>query len=111
MPILLPVLDPEICDCLRAVIDPEIGINIVDLGLVLTAEHAPGRIEVKLTLTSRACPLGDMVLDDARAALAARFPSVPDVNVQLVWEPQWSQDFVTDRGFELLGLPRARILT
>ena len=84
MPILLPVLDPEICDCLRAVIDPEIGINIVDLGLVLSAEHAPQGIEVKLTLTSRACPLGDMVLFSSFFGAAVAYRSRPEVHKRLV---------------------------
>lgn len=110
MTILLPVLDSEICDCLRSVLDPEIGINIVDLGLVLFALRSADAIDVKLTLTSRACPLGDLVVEQAREALALSLPDTDRVNIELVWDPLWTQDFITDRGYELLGLARTRTL-
>ncbi|MDO8358744.1 MAG: metal-sulfur cluster assembly factor [Devosia sp.] len=107
---LLPALDPEICDCLRSVLDPEIGINIVDLGLVRSASRSAGAVDVRLTLTSRACPLGDLVVEEVREAVASRFPSASRVNVELVWAPRWTQDFITDRGLDELGLPRTRTL-
>ena len=107
MTVLIPILDPDICECLGNVIDPELGINIVDLGLVLSAARIGSAIDVTFTLTSRACPLGEMVLDDVRQALASTFPGLR-LDVQLVWEPTWSPDFISDRGYELLGRPRAR---
>ena len=100
-------LDPLISSCLTEVLDPEIGLNVVDLGLVIEAERTAEVARVRLTLTSRACPLGEMVLDDVRQALASTFPGLR-LDVQLVWEPIWSPDFISDRGYELLGRPRAR---
>jgi metal-sulfur cluster biosynthetic enzyme len=103
-------LDPELQECLRDVLDPEIGLNIVDLGLVYEARREPDKIEVRLSLTSRACPLGELVLKEVREKIAASYPAASRVNVQLVWDPVWSPDLITDRGYELLGRPRTRIL-
>jgi metal-sulfur cluster biosynthetic enzyme len=103
-------LDPGLCECLRDVLDPEIGLNIVDLGLVLHARRSADGILVRLTLTSRACPLGELVLAEVREKVAASYPTVPRVDIQLVWDPIWSPDLITDRGYELLGRSRTRIL-
>lgn len=104
-------LDPGLCDCLRDVLDPEIGLNIVDLGLVIEARRSAEEIEVKLTLTSRACPLGELVMADVRERIAANYPAVDRVNIELVWDPIWTPDLITDRGYELLGRTRTRTLT
>jgi metal-sulfur cluster biosynthetic enzyme len=106
----LTTLDPGLCDCLREVLDPEIGLNIVDLGLVIEARRSMEEVAVKLTLTSRACPLGELVISDVRERIAANYPRVARVNVELVWDPMWSPDLITDRGYELLGRTRTRTL-
>lgn len=99
--------DPRVLDALRGVDDPEVGINIVDLGLVYCALRRGNRIHVDLTLTSRACPLGESVLSAVEAALESAFPGhVPDVN--LVWEPPWHPDFITEDGQRQLGRPPRR---
>lgn len=98
-------IDPELLDCLATVLDPEIGVNIIDLGLVYAAVLTPTGIDVDMTLTSRACPMGGMVIDDARDCLARQFPDVDRVNINLVWEPAWNPDFISDRGRKLLGHP------
>lgn len=100
-------LDPDVLDCLQDVIDPEVGLSVVDLGLVYRAVRTPVAVEVALTLTTRACPMGEMIVADSRERLAQRFQDVAGVDVSLVWEPVWNPDFITDRGLELLGrLPR-----
>ncbi|KAB0266839.1 metal-sulfur cluster assembly factor [Microvirga brassicacearum] len=98
-------LDPDILECLRDVIDPEVGLSVVDLGLVYRAVRTPSGLEVALTLTTRACPLGEMIVADSRELLAHRFQDVPSIDVALVWEPMWSPEFITDHGLELLGHP------
>ena len=105
---LIPILDQDICECLGKVIDPELGINIVDIGLVLSAARIGNAIEVTFTLTSRACPLVSMMRDEVREALNAAFPDAGSIEARLVWDPPWSQEMVTDRGFELLGMKRTR---
>lgn len=108
MSVVIPILEPGICECLRQVIDPELGVNIVDLGLVLSAARTGDAIEVTFTLTSRACPLGSMIRDEVSEALEAAFPDAASIEARLVWDPPWSQEMVTDHGFELLGMKRTR---
>jgi metal-sulfur cluster biosynthetic enzyme len=84
--------DPDVLEALRSVNDPELGINIVDLGLVYRAERGPGGIEVALTLSSPSCPLGEVMLQDVRDALSAHFGGQIPVQAALVWEPPWSPE-------------------
>lgn len=101
-------MDAELCDCLRAVNDPELGINIVDLGLVYCTRRSDTAIAVELTLTSRACPLGELVIEDVRECIAARFPNAGRVDVMLVWDPLWTPDRIIDHGYAQLGRERKR---
>ena len=88
---------------LRSVIDPELGVNIVDLGLLYDVEvAADGAVAVEMTLTTPACPLGG-VLDDAIRACLAQLPQVRRVEVVLVWEPPWRPDAMSDTVREQLG--------
>jgi metal-sulfur cluster biosynthetic enzyme len=96
-------IDPEIADCLLDVMDPEVGVSIVDLGLVYEGSRDGNGIRLAITLTTRACPLGEMIVEDARQRLASRFPDEPRIEVALVWHPPWNPDLITDRGRELLG--------
>jgi metal-sulfur cluster biosynthetic enzyme len=77
-------------DALREVIDPEVGMNIVDLGLVYRIEADERSIQVDLTMTSRACPLGESIVAEAEAALETCVPRSTMVEVSLVWDPPWS---------------------
>lgn len=104
-------LDPGLAACLRDVLDPEIGLNVVDLGLVYVAERSIEAVEVKLTLTSRACPLGELVLAQVRNKISATYPDIARMDIELTWDPLWSPDLITDRGYELMGRERARTLT
>jgi metal-sulfur cluster biosynthetic enzyme len=95
-------MDAEVLDTLRPILDPEIGISIVDLGLVYRAERAD-HIDVAITLTTRACPLGEMILEQARSALEFRFPEVNDIRIALVWDPPWTPDMMSPEAQRLLG--------
>lgn len=76
---------------LAEVVDPETGTGIVDLGLVHAVEEVPGgSLRVRLTMTSAACPMAEMIVDDAHDALAGALPAGTAVEVQLVWEPPWT---------------------
>ncbi len=88
--------DDDVLQALRSVNDPEIGINIVDLGLVYRAERSPQGIDVELTLSTPSCPLGDVLIEDAREALRARFADAPAINVELVWDPPWTPDRMSE---------------
>ena len=90
-------------DLLRQVIDPEVGVNIVDLGLVYRIETSAAGIRVEMTMTSPACPLGEMIVDEARAVLAAGLPGSGEPDVALVWNPPWEPSMMSDRAKESLG--------
>ncbi|MBI3977666.1 MAG: metal-sulfur cluster assembly factor [Chloroflexi bacterium] len=81
--------EQEIRELLKAVYDPEIGINVVDLGLIYGVEIAEGgKVTVRMTLTTPACPVGPM-LHHQVAAVTASLPGVEDVEVKFVWSPPW----------------------
>ncbi|MBW8805905.1 MAG: metal-sulfur cluster biosynthetic enzyme [Catenulispora sp. 13_1_20CM_3_70_7] len=90
----------DVTEALRDVVDPELGINVVDLGLVygLTVDDANIAV-VDMTLTSAACPLQDVIEDQMRMALDGL---VADFRVNWVWMPPWGPDKITDDGREQL---------
>ena len=75
---------------LRQVIDPEAGMNIVDLGLVYRVETGLEHVLIEMTMTSPACPLGEMIMDEVKDVLARALPQVCATEVRLVWEPPWN---------------------
>ncbi|MGH2520692.1 MAG: metal-sulfur cluster assembly factor, partial [Chloroflexota bacterium] len=79
---------------LKNVYDPELGVNVVDLGLVYGLEQQDGEVIVDMTLTTPGCPLHDSMLVGAEEALSI-FPGVRHVEVRLVWEPPWSPEMIT----------------
>lgn len=90
-------------DLLRAVVDPEVGVNIVDLGLIYRVDATPARVAIAMTMTSPACPMGEMILDEVRAALAAALPPTCETSVDLVWEPPWTPAMMSARARQCLG--------
>ncbi len=74
---------------LRQVIDPEVGMNIVDLGLVYRVAVAADAVAIDMTMTSPACPMGDMMVDEVKTVVAAIVPAGVRIEVQLVWSPPW----------------------
>ncbi|BCJ31675.1 metal-sulfur cluster assembly factor [Actinocatenispora sera] len=89
-------------ELLREVIDPELGVNIVDLGLVYGIRVADGLARIRMTLTTPGCPLGAYLDDEVRACLWAA-PGVADVEVQVVWDPPWRPEMMSDRAKAQLG--------
>ncbi len=94
-----PEAGPEerIRQVLRRVVDPEVGINIVDLGLIYRIVVDAGGVLVDMTMTSPACPMGEMIMDEVRAELAAALPAGAAVTVNLVWEPPWDSSMMSRR--------------
>lgn len=93
----------EIRDAMRAVIDPEVGMNVVDLGLVYGIEVSPQRIHVRMTMTTPACPMGSFIVDQARAVLQEAAPGVEEIDVELVWEPPWDSSMMSDEAKKNFG--------
>lgn len=90
-------------DALRTVIDPEAGINIVELGLVYRIALEAQRVRVDLTMTSPTCPMGDMILDEAQQAVSACLPAGFSLDLQLVWEPPWGPERMSDAARRTFG--------
>jgi metal-sulfur cluster biosynthetic enzyme len=88
---------------LKQVIDPELGINIVDIGLIYRLDVQDQRVELDLTMTSPACPMGDVIIEDAENALRALLPSSTEVDITLVWEPPWSPELMSADARRWLG--------
>ena len=97
-------LDAEtVIDALKSVYDPEIPINLVDLGLIYNVEVDDGEVAVEMTLTTPGCPMGAYLAQQAEWRIA-ELDGVEDVTVDLVWDPPWSVEKITDAGKKLLGL-------
>lgn len=90
-------------DALRQVIDPEIGCNIVDLGLVYDLAIEAGRVAVKLTLTTPGCPMHESIAWGVKNVLLS-LDGVEDVTVDLVWDPPWSPAMMTEQGRAQVGV-------
>jgi metal-sulfur cluster biosynthetic enzyme len=107
---MTPPTEEALLDALRSVDDPEAGMNIVELGLVYGVEATPDRnaparwiASVRMTMTSAACPLGDLLTDAVRDALRACFPELETVNVELVWDPPWTPERMTEEARNFFG--------
>ena len=87
--------DDAVREALRQVEDPEAGMNIVDLGLVYAVEAGADAVRVEMTMTTAACPMADMIVDQARDAIHAIVSEGTTVDVQLVWDPPWTPDKMT----------------
>lgn len=94
----------HVLEGLKNVYDPEIGINVVDLGLVYDADISEqGDILVTMTLTSMGCPLGPVLVQEVQGALQG-LPDVGDIDVKLVWSPPWSPDMMSEDAKDELGI-------
>lgn len=97
-------MDQDILLALKKVIDPELGINVVDLGLVCRATRVSNEITVELGMTSPACPLGEMMVEEARLALQERFPDASSIAVVLIRDLPWSAERMSDEARRQLGM-------
>ncbi len=92
--------EDDVFEAMKDVVDPELGINVVDLGLVYGVSVEEGNIAtIDMTLTSAACPLTDVIEDQTRASL---LEVVDDFRINWVWMPPWGPDKITDDGREML---------
>ena len=98
----------KVMEKLQTVFDPEIPVNVVDLGLIYSCEALPladggHRVEIKMSMTAPGCGMGDVLKEDARAKVQA-VPGVTDVNIEIVWEPAWNPSLMSDAARLQLGL-------
>ncbi len=100
-----PPLDAErVQTALRYIMDPELGINIVDLGLIYGIQVQGGEVSVRMTLTTRGCPLHDGLVGAAERVVQS-LPGVTAVHVEVVWEPSWTPDRISAQGRQILMEP------
>ena len=97
-------MNEDILAELKTVIDPELGINIVDLGLVYHADIDANGIDIQLTMTTPACPLGEMMSDEIKRVLHEKFPETPGVRVEIVWDPPWTPEMMSEEARNRLGI-------
>ncbi|VVO00247.1 putative Fe-S cluster assembly protein SufT [Pseudomonas fluorescens] len=108
-PVLSAAFDiQQVLDTLRTVYDPEIPVNVVDLGLIYQCAARPladgsQRVEIKMSMTAPGCGMGDVLKEDARARVQS-IPGVSQVEVEIVWEPPWDQSRMSDAARLQLGL-------
>src|SRR6266542_2091883 len=95
--------DEAVREALTRVDDPEAGMNIVDLGLVYGVEVAADAVHVDLTMTTAACPMAEMITDQARDVIVSITPPGTRVDIRLVWDPPWTPDKMTGIAKEHLG--------
>jgi len=100
----LPMADEaKLLEALRDVVDPELMINIVDLGLVYDIEQIDSKVVVQMTLTSPACPAGPQLIQQAKIALE-KLADVSEAEIKLVMSPPWSPERMTDEARDQLGI-------
>lgn len=97
-------LKARVIDVLRSIYDPEIPVNIYDLGLIYGLEISPqGEVQVRMTLTAPNCPVAQTFPDTVKEALLC-VGGVSDASVELVWDPPWSRDNMTEAARLQLGM-------
>ena len=96
-------LEPAIDAALSRVVDPEVSMSIVDVGLVYGVTVDADTVHVRLTMTSAACPVIDLIIEDTELELGKVIPEHLEVRVELVWEPPWSPDRMSAHAKRFMG--------
>ncbi len=101
----IPVSADLILESLKEVEDPELGISIVDLGLIYGIDVEDKKVRVRMTLTSPGCPIGPMLQTAVHGAVTRTYPNVEDVKVDLVWSPPWDPyKMASEEAKDMLGI-------
>lgn len=98
-----PDLQQAVTLALQSVVDPEIALSIVDLGLVYGVEINPDWAHVRMTMTSAACPVTDLIIDEVETELERVLPAGCTIEVELVWEPAWTPALMSERARHFMG--------
>jgi metal-sulfur cluster biosynthetic enzyme len=92
----------EVTEVLKKVVDPELGINIVDLGLIYQVTVLEAQVTIKMTMTTPACPMHMTIIDNLKRELLGSDLGISKVEVDLVWEPAWKPELMSDSAREFL---------
>ncbi len=101
----MSITNEQVRSALENVIDPELGINVVDLGLIYNILIEEKKIAIDMTLTTPGCPLAGMLAGNVEQALREAFPDM-EVEVSLVWDPPWSPEMLSEEAKAQLGYTR-----
>lgn len=94
---------PALWDALRDVMDPELPISVVDMGLIVDLTQHDGIVDIKLTFTAMGCPAMDFIMDDIRDRLLQE-PGVRAVNIEIVWDPVWTKARLSEEGIDIMRI-------
>jgi metal-sulfur cluster biosynthetic enzyme len=95
------ITEGQVLEALKQVVDPELGINLVDLGLIYDVAIAGTGVRVKMTLTTPGCPMHDSLVKGAERALG-RIPGITSAAVELVWDPPWNPSMINPKGMKAM---------
>ncbi len=98
-----PIAKEQIIAALRAVLDPEVGANVIDLGLVYGIDLKDRNVRLEMTMTSPACPLSSYLQETAERAIRARVPETMAVEITMVWQPAWDPSMMSKDARRQLG--------
>jgi iron-sulfur cluster assembly accessory protein len=98
--------EQQVREVLHRIIDPEVGVNVVDLGLVYGITIDGRKVHVRMTMTTPACPLGEHITNEATSFITSAYPAVQNVDVEIVWEPAWGPHMISDAARKQLGWSR-----
>lgn len=101
----LSITEKQILERLKTIPDPEVEVNIVDLGLIYEIKHneEDKKVRILMTLSARGCPVGDTIMQHVETVAKAFLPEY-DIEVELTWEPQWTPEMITPEGKALLNM-------
>jgi metal-sulfur cluster biosynthetic enzyme len=99
-----PLSEDLVFQALRKCRDPEIPVNIVDLGLIYDVRIAEDLVNVKMTLTTQGCGMGGYISQEAEEQIRT-LPGVREAKVEIVWDPPWNPSMISEAGRKVLGLP------
>ena len=105
------VTSEQVLDSLKQCMDPEIPINIVDMGLIYEVDvKENNKIDIKMTMTTRGCPLHDTLVNDVKRYVN-KVPGVTDVNIEIVWEPPWTPERMSEEGKKLINYGKQQTIS
>lgn len=97
------ISETMVVEALKQCYDPEIPVNVVDLGLIYSVQIEGRSVDIQMTLTAKGCPVSSYISEDAQSKVMA-VEGVEQVRVNIVWEPRWSPDMITPDGRRKLGM-------
>ncbi len=96
-------IQDAVFQALQRVIDPEVGVNVVDLGLIYEVTVQDQRVDIAMTMTTPACPMSNHLVNEAYETVGAILDAAFALDIKLVWEPHWNPDMMSDKAKEILG--------